>query len=215
MADFDPAFQKTLRHEGVIIGDKGVPIPGLTGYSNHPLDPGKETNYGITIGAAREHGYKGDMKDLPFYLARQYYYAGYWVKVGGETLKDQAIAEEMYDTAVNCGVATAVTFLQRTLNVLNGRGQRFGDITVDGVFGAQTLMALSGALSVAPYYHDIILRALDSLQCVRYIELAEKDDKFETFVPGWIRVRCGIIGSVAKGWKAALDALRHLFGRST
>ena len=89
---------------------------------------------------------------------------------------------------------TAARFLQRTLNVLNVKGTKYSDLVVDGVIGPRTIEALKRALTVAPWYRLCILRALDSLQCVRYVELAERHPKFESFVPGWLRVRVGVTG---------------------
>jgi lysozyme family protein len=63
---------------------------------------------------------------------------------------------------------------------------------VDGVVGPGTITALKAALATAPYYRLCILRALDCLQGARYIELAEKDSKFETFMAGWLRTRVGV-----------------------
>lgn len=100
-------------------------------------------------------------------------------------------SEELFDTGVNCGMPTVKRFLQRTLNVLNVNGTRYPDLVVDGLIGPRTMAALKRALAVAPWYRLCILRALDSLQCVRYIELAERNEKFESFVPGWLRVRVG------------------------
>lgn len=77
----------------------------------------------------------------------------------------------MFDTGVNCGMPTVKKFLQRTLNVLNLKGTKYPD------------------LAVAPWYRLCILRALDSLQCVRYIELAERSERFDSFMPGWLRAR--------------------------
>lgn len=192
MADLAPALRKVLRHEGVEFLVNGEPVPGRTGLVNHPDDPGGETNYGITRAEATANGWPGPMADIPFDLVRTIYRTRYWDKIRGDEIADQQIAEELFDTAVNCGVGTAVKFLQRTLNALNRRGERYDDVPTDGVLGTLTVRVLDEALAIAPWYRLVILRALDSLQCVRYIVLAESDPKFESFVPGWIRARVGV-----------------------
>jgi lysozyme family protein len=197
MSDFGRAIQKILRHEGVQFDAAGMPVPGRTGYANHPDDPGKETNYGVTIAVAREFGYAGPMRDIPYATVLKIYRLRYWDVIRGDEIPDQEIAEELFDTGVNCGVGVAKTFLQRVLNVLNKKGVLWPDITVDGVVGPKTVAVLVTALKTAPYYRLCILRALDSLQCVRYIELAEEKEKFETFVGGWLRTRVGVKDDVA------------------
>lgn len=192
MADFAPALRKVLRHEGVEFRVDGEPIEGRTGLVNHPDDPGGETNFGITRAEATANGWPGPMATLPFSLVVSIYRKRYWDAIRGDEITDQKIAEELFDTAVNCGTATAVRFLQRTLNALNRRGDRYSDVPSDGIMGPATVRVLGEALAVAPWYGLIVLRGLDSLQCVRYIELAEKNPKFESFVPGWLRARVGV-----------------------
>ena len=192
MADFVQAVRKVLRHEGVNFGAQGLPIQGQTGWVNLEDDPGGETNYGITLRVARENGYDGPMRDLPYSVALSIYRRRYWDPIRGDEIPDQDIAEELLDTAVNCGLGVVTRFLQRVLNVLNDRERRYADLVVDGQIGPRTVAVLEKALSLAPWYRLCILRALDSLQCVRYIELAERDPKFEAFVPGWLRNRVGV-----------------------
>jgi lysozyme family protein len=189
MADFDVALPKILRHEGVVFDPDGDPIVGRTGYVNNPDDPGGETNYGITRNVALENGYVADMVDIPFFVVKKVYRTRYWDALHGDDIADQEIAEELFDTAVNMGVGTVAMFLQRTLNVLNLRGVRYADIQVDGKIGPGTISALSAALSVEPWYRLAILRALDSLQAVRYITIAENNPRLESFLPGWLRNR--------------------------
>ena len=189
---FSKAVMKVLRHEGVQFDEAMLPIAGKTGYSNHPEDPGRETNYGITRAVATELGYHGPMRDLPFPTVLRFYHDEYWNRIRGGEIQDEDIALELFDTAVNCGVKTVSLFLQRTLNALNVKGTKYPDLVVDGKIGNKTVFTLNAALQVAPWYRLCILRALDSLQCVRYIELAEEQEKFETFMPGWLRVRVGV-----------------------
>lgn len=192
MADFNAALKKVLRHEGVEFDQAGEPIPGHTGYVNHPDDPGGETNYGITKAEARLAGYCMGMADMTYGFAASIYREDYWNMIRGDEIPDQQIADELFDTAVNCGFGTVSKFLQRTLNVLNMRGASWPDLKVDGDIGPKTIEALRTALTWAPYYRLCILRAVDSLQCVRYIELAEYNPTFESFVPGWLRARVGV-----------------------
>ncbi len=192
MANFETALKKVLRHEGVKFDSQNVPLPGHTGYVDHPSDPGGETNWGITHAVARRNGFVGHMRLLTYRWAKKIYHNDYWQVLHAQEIDDQEIAEELFDTAVNCGPEVAQKFLQRTLNALNVKGTKYPDLVVDGVIGARTIDALNAALRIALWYRLCILRALDSLQCVRYIELAEQNEKFESFVPGWLRIRVGV-----------------------
>lgn len=159
------------------------------GYVNDPSDSGGETNFGITEAVARAAGYQGSMRDLPRQLAFDIYAKKYWDSVHGDTLAQlsEHVTREVVDTGVNMGIATAVTFLQRALNVLNDRERLYPDLVVDGHIGPATLRALSEYLAVRSEL--VLLRALNCLQCARYIGLAERREKDERFVYGWLNHR--------------------------
>lgn len=183
---FEIALRTALEREGVDFTANGAPISGRTGYTNDPDDPGGETNYGITAETARAHGYLGEMKDLPYEVVRRVYRAGYWDRIKGDDVPDPDVAIELFDTAVNCGVAVAVRFLQETLNVLNNEGTRYGDIDEDGRMGGQTLEALARALRWATWYKPVILCCQNSWQVVHYRDLCRKRPRLEKFFPGWV-----------------------------
>ncbi len=114
--NFDTAFAELLGHEGA--------------YVNHPDDPGGETNWGITVAVARQHGYNGPMKDMPVWFAKKVYKAEYWDKVRAEEMPVEA-RYALFDAAVNSGTSQAIKWLQRAINV-----------PADGVFGPVTLHAV-------------------------------------------------------------------------
>ena len=95
MADFDKAIPTILRHEGVELGPDLLPVPGRTGYVNHPDDPGGETHYGITRKVALENGYAGPMRDIPYTRVLQIYRSRYWDELQGDEIPDQEIAQEL------------------------------------------------------------------------------------------------------------------------
>ena len=116
---FDEAFEILLRVEG--------------GYSNHKDDRGGATRWGVTEAVARRHGYVGDMKDYPLAEAKKVYRVSYW-----DTLRLNDIRPELrfdlFDSAVNSGVAQTVRWVQRILHVND-----------DGILGVVTLNALATA----------------------------------------------------------------------
>jgi len=175
MSSFDSAFRHTVGIEG--------------GYSNHAADRGGETKYGITARVARANGYGGPLRDLPLETARAIYKTQYWDTLNLDAVSElsEMIAGEMFDTSVNMGVGVAARFLQRALNVSNRDGKDFPDMDVDGVIGPVTVAALDEYLERRGAQGELVLiRLLDGLQAVRYIEIAERDPSQEAFIFGWI-----------------------------
>jgi lysozyme family protein len=88
------------------------------------------------------------------------------------------------------GIRTAATFLQRALNVLNRQQTDSADLAVDGVVGQKVMRALSAFLEKRDKQGEtVLLKALNSLQGARYIELAESRPANENFVYGWLKNR--------------------------
>ena len=159
------------------------------GYTNDPNDAGGATRYGITVAVARRNGYNGDMRDLPIEFARMVYRKQYYE---GPHFDDVAklsprIAEELTDTGVNMGVTTAALFLQRWLNVMNMEKRFYPDVKADGYIGQQTLACLEAYLKKRGKEGEtVLLRALNSSQGHRYLEIAEGRQANENYVYGWL-----------------------------
>lgn len=121
MANFKLAFDKIVLHEG--------------GYVNNPNDKGGETFMGIT---RKYHstskiwkiidGYKQNYspKQLTIVLKRDnevincvlnIYKQEYWDKLKLDHCGSQAVANEIFDTAVNMGITKAVKLTQRILGL--------------------------------------------------------------------------------------------------
>lgn len=163
------------------------------GYVNDPSDSGGETNYGVTKRVARRFGYTGSMRDLPRSIAFEIYEKNYWDSMSldeVEKIAGERIAEELADTGVNMGVGRASEFLQRSLNVLNNRGQNYLDLKIDGNIGGKTLVALKAFIAKRGSSGESVLyNMLNSLQGSFYITLAERREKDEKFVFGWFKNR--------------------------
>ena len=164
-------------------------VLGLEGdFSDDPSDSGGATRYGITEHVARSNGYTGDMRELPLETAKKIYRREYWdrLSLDAVALLSSRIAEELFDTAVNCGQGVAGQWLQRSLNVLNRQGKDYPDLLVDGDIGKRTVEALGAYLGHRGQRGELVLlRALNALQGAHYIGLAEKRQKDERFVNGW------------------------------
>jgi lysozyme family protein len=88
--------------------------------------------WGVTERVARSWGYTGSMRDLPRSVAKEIYQALYWSKVRAEEMPE-AVRFDVFDTAVNSGVAQSIKLLQRAAGVKD-----------DGVIGPKTLSAVRG-----------------------------------------------------------------------
>jgi len=118
---FDEAFDALLRHEG--------------GYSDHTADPGGKTRFGVTEAVARREGYAGDMKGYPLAEAKRVYRKLYWDALRLNDVRSE-LRFDLFDAAVNSGVAQTVKWAQRILHVAD-----------DGIMGVVTLNALATANS--------------------------------------------------------------------
>lgn len=167
MATFLPAFQKTVRHEG--------------GYSDDPDDPGGETNYGISKAAHPDAWRNGPpSKDEAIRVYRE----SYWDRLGLGEIEDQAVAEKIFDLAVNVGPVGGVgndqdlgagEAVQLALNRLGHK------VKVDGVIGPRTRGAINRARS------DDLLRELIIEQAIHYRRWIGRDPDRQKFHRGLVR----------------------------
>lgn len=162
------------------------------GYSNNHNDSGGKTRFGITERTARRYGYIGEIFELPRETAARIYRDSYWLPLNLDSVcrHSETIAAELFDSAVNVGTHRAAEWLQRCLNVLNSQQEFWHDLSIDGDIGPQTLSALGDLFerrgdTAAP----VLLKMLNSLQGAFYIGLAERREKDEAFIFGWIKAR--------------------------
>lgn len=180
--NFDDAFAKVVGIEGR--------------YANDPNDSGGETMYGVTIAVARAFGYQGPMQHMPLAVAHDIYRRRYWDKLRCDEVANIAgvrVADELFDTGVNQGTVQAGKFLQRALNALNKQGTYYADVVVDGDVGPMTIAALREYIRRRRTEGaTVLLRALNALQGEFYVALAERRQKDEDYVYGWLLNRVQI-----------------------
>lgn len=114
MANFDIAYKRTCKFEG--------------GWVNDDADSGKETYKGISRAAnpkwagwaiIDQYKKKGNFpknldSDVKLQeLVKQCYRNNYWNNVWGDKINHQDVANDLYDTAVNMGVATSIKLVER------------------------------------------------------------------------------------------------------
>ena len=162
MAEFNPAFEKMISDEG---GYQLTNIPG---------DRGGMTYAGIARNANPDWaGWQFiDRKDFggATQLVREFYKVNFWDRIRGDNLTNQAIAETIFNFAVNTGVGVASKLAQLIVGV-----------TPDGAIGAKTLERLNicTAEKFLPAY------ALAKIQ--RYVNICMKDRSQSKFLLGWVR----------------------------
>lgn len=114
MAIFEIAFKRTEKFEGANI------------WTNTPGDSGKETWSGISRSANprwegwkildnipnKQNGKKYWNEELER-LKQKLYKENYWNPVWGDLISRQAVANDLYDSAVNMGVKTAIKLTER------------------------------------------------------------------------------------------------------
>lgn len=167
-------------------------------YVDHPADKGGPTTWGVTEAVARASGYAGRMQDLPREFARAVFRRQYISVPGFDKVAAVAprVAEEMFDTGVNMGPGIPGPWLQRLLNVLRepiAGAPMFAPLALDGAIGPATLGALAAFLKHRPKDGETVLvRGLDSLQGVRYVELTEARPANRAFIYGWLLNRVGV-----------------------
>jgi lysozyme family protein len=171
MAEFNPALEKVLNHEG--------------GYANDPNDPGGETYKGV----ARKIHSKWDgwtiidiQKKQPGFPAilendanlqqkiREFYETQFWARIKGDEITNQEVALSIFDFAVNAGTATSASLAQKVV-----------DAVTDGVIGTKTLEKLNA------FNPDHFLAAFAVAKIARYIQIVEKNSKTDKYFYGWVR----------------------------
>lgn len=185
MNRFDAAYNKVMVIEGGYIFDKddtgGETYKGIARVFN-PTWAGWEI-----IDSYKEHVdfpecLDGDsnLQELVRYIYKKKYYDPFL----GDQI-DEAVAEEMFDQAVNLGVPKAIEHLQRALNILNTRktpNDLYPNITTDGNFGGETLKAYNDCVKIRGV--KLLFNVLNGFQVKRYIELMEAIPIKEKYI-GW------------------------------
>jgi len=186
MADFRSAYYLTMGHEG--------------GYANDPDDVGGETYKGIARnyhsswegwkivdiykkegGGVRELNEKLKNASEMQRLVELFYKQHFWDVNRLDSFRSQHIANEMFDTGVNMGIAPSVRMVQEALNVLNRNQQDYPNRTVDGIVGPNTL----GSINNHPRPRNLF-NMINIMQGNRYLEIVRRDETQERFMHGWL-----------------------------
>ncbi len=108
--------------------------------------------------------------------------ADFEIAYGETELREGGYVNDPTDQAV----ATSVRYLQDGLNLLNRNGRNYADIEVDGKMGPMTLVSLKALLDLEKGQPDYLLKLLNIMQAVRYLEVMRNDPTQERFARGWL-----------------------------
>ncbi|MBI1339609.1 hypothetical protein GC169_05270 [bacterium] len=163
---FARALELVLEHEG--------------GYVNHPKDPGRATNRGVTQATYDAYRKKKkaairSVKDITPDEIAEIYRQGYWVPARCQDMPGEAIAIAVFDAAVNHGVQPAIRMLQQCVGT--------PDLAVDGLWGESTQKRVLSAGSDMP---GLVQAFLDRRETF-YRRLVEMNPSQGVFLRGWLK----------------------------
>lgn len=155
------AVEKTLEFEG--------------GRSFDPVDPGGETNFGIS-----KRSYPDlDIKALTRDQAIEIYYRDWWIEHGYERIDDPDVAAKVFDVAANMGPSRAHMLAQQAVNHwMADQGTEY--LCVDGVIGPKSIAAINRA---GPGLIDYL--RLEQKEF--YLRLIEQKPAMAKYRKGWLR----------------------------
>ncbi len=152
VASFDPAVTKTLLFEG--------------GQTNDPKDPGGLTRFGI----AQKFHPDINVATLTLEEAKDIYKKEYWSPLSADVIQSQAVAEMLFDAAVNIGVKTTANLIQTILGV-----------PCVGVMDVTTLNSLNACTE------QEFAAAFTLAKIARYVSLCLKEPVKKKFFFGWVK----------------------------
>jgi len=169
VTDFDTAFAFLMVLEG------GGTLHKLQG------DPGGRTIWGISEEYHPDWWKNGPPTETQ---ARQFYRRVFWEPLGLHTLREQSMAEELFEFAVNANKPPAVKAAQVAANVVR-HCMGIGPIKVDGKMGPQTI----GALNRVAEWGPLAVVAWDgafNIEQLRHYRSLNKD-LVNRFLASWAR----------------------------
>jgi lysozyme family protein len=162
MADFAPAVQLTLQHEG--------------GFFHNPVT-GEVVNHGITLKFAQTFNPAADeafIQNLTVQQASDIYRKFFWDAHNIGAIDDQDLANKVFDLTVNMGPGGGLTLLQQAVNDCGG------SCAVDGKLGPISIGQIN-ALDPAK-----LLAAYRQRAAQRYQAIAANDSSLAADLTGWL-----------------------------
>lgn len=163
MATFQKAFDLMIINEGgyvnhTVAGDRGGQTYAGIARKFHPRWPGWQLVD------------KNDMDNAQLtHLVYDFYQQEYWQAIKGDDIKEQRIAESIFDFAVNAGVGTAAKLAQLVVGS-----------TPDGVIGNNTLEKLNQVEA------ELFVTKYALAKVARYTEIVKRNRSQKKFLVGWL-----------------------------
>lgn len=201
MADFPQAYAPVAQFEGGwchVAGDAGGETYAGVARNFFPAWPGwtiidaAKTHPSFRQGASAFSRHLAAIPGLQD-MVTDWYRAEWWDRMGLAQFP-QAVADEIFEQAINLGRGGSGRYLQRLCNALNYNKRAderlFADLAEDGAVGPKTLAALAAILDRRTD-DAAVVHALNCLQGAHYIGLGAKNFRHRRFVDGWMnRTHC-------------------------
>lgn len=167
---FNYAFSILMLHEG--------------GLSNHSLDPGGITKYGISLRYLKSKGIDidldgdsdaDDIRKIKLKNAFNIYQKYWWDKYHYNLINNLQVATKILDLSVNMGAPASHKIVQKAINDLIKK-----PIVVDGILGKMTLAQLNGLNS------DKLMDSIRHFAAKKYEGIAEANPKLRVFLKAWL-----------------------------
>jgi len=197
MTDFNIAFQLTLGHEGGL-SDNSVDPGGLTYKGISQINfPGWE-GWDIVEAVMKNSTIENATKYLDTSIVLQskvkdFYLAHFWIGTNIQAIPTQALANTLFDIAVNNGASTSISYLQKSLQLLATISSA-SKISIDGVLGSNTLSVLQSYLDSykthvgrSPLLNEqVIIKVIHYFQVQKYVGIVQANADEEVFLYGWL-----------------------------
>lgn len=170
--------------------------PKEGGWADNKVDRGGETWKGIARNrnpdwpgwhlideVKRQPGFPENLNHLPELeeAVQALYREKYWPPMTDSL--PQALADELFESGVNCGVINGIRFLQVAVNILNRNQKLYPDIDEDGKLGQETIGAVMACLNARG--EKTLLRFMNHAQGNYYWSLMLRDPSQEEFAISW------------------------------
>jgi lysozyme family protein len=178
---FQRALERTARIEG--------------GWSNHPVDRGGKTKYGVTEGTWKEYCARFlngvepyPIEDITKTDSEQVFYHLYWNPAGLDRMEREGVPQSVlnfvFDACVNHGFHTGCKLLQRAYNVV--RYDQDAPLKEDGLIGSKTVDAVRRFVN-KPENLSALLNSYTVERGIFFKAIVAKDSRQRTFIRGWYR----------------------------
>lgn len=180
MSDFSKCVVFTMRYEGIDTSPTGS-------YSNHPLDKGGPTKYGISYSFAKGTGdidlfdknddnelTPEDIKKLEFGDAVSAYKKYFWDFFHLDAIEDNRKCFIVFDASVNHGTKGATKLVQKALRDVGY------DLKLDGFYGPKT----EAALQQVPV--EDFVSVFQEKRKALYEAIVRSNPSQKVFLKGWM-----------------------------